>query len=74
MCLAIPAQIVEIKQDNRASVSIGGVIKEISLSLLDEAVVMGDFVIMHVGFALAKLDEVQAQKTLADFAKMLEEK
>jgi hydrogenase expression/formation protein HypC len=73
MCLAIPAQITELKENNAATVNVGGVYKEISLALLPEKVIVGDFVIMHVGFALSKLDKEVAKKTLADFQEMLKD-
>ena len=65
MCLAMPAQIVSIEEDN-ATVSLGGVKKSINLSLVDD-VVVGDYVIIHVGYALSKLDQQEAEKTLKDF-------
>lgn len=71
MCLAIPAQIVELLPNHRATVNVGGVHKEISLALLAQTVAVDDFVIIHVGFALNKLDEEDAQKTLRDFSTML---
>jgi len=64
MCLAIPARIEKILGNNRALAHLGGVSREISTCLLDD-VVVGDYVILHVGFALTKLNEVEAQKTLA---------
>ncbi|WP_119343083.1 HypC/HybG/HupF family hydrogenase formation chaperone [Facilibium subflavum] len=73
MCLAIPAQVISLLADQRALVDIGGVQKEISLQLLAEPLDVGEFVIVHVGFALSKLDEFQAKKTLDDFKIMLEE-
>ncbi|HQT26019.1 MAG TPA: HypC/HybG/HupF family hydrogenase formation chaperone [Burkholderiales bacterium] len=69
MCLAIPAQIVILLEDSRAIVELGGVRKEISLELLDEAKV-GDYVIVHVGYALSRLDEEEAMKTIALFTEM----
>lgn len=74
MCLAIPAQITELLEDNRATVNIGGVFKEISLALLKDKVEVGDFVIMHVGFALSRLDQDDAEKTLGYFKEVLGEK
>lgn len=71
MCLAIPAKIIELKEDNKAMVNVGGVHKEISLAIMPEKVDVGDFVIMHVGFALSKLDQEVARQTLADFEEML---
>ncbi len=66
MCLAIPARIVEKLQGDAARVDLGGVRKEISLALVDGAEV-GDYVIVHVGYALSKLDPDEAAKTLALF-------
>lgn len=68
MCLAIPARIVEIDGD-QGVVDMGGVRKEISLALVD-GVALGDYVIVHVGYALNKLDPEEAAKTLALFAEM----
>lgn len=69
MCLAMPAQIIEFLSNERAMVNLGGVSKEISVSLLDE-ISLGDYVIIHVGYALTRLDEIEAKKTLALFAEM----
>jgi hydrogenase expression/formation protein HypC len=68
MCLAIPAEVVSIDHDHEtAIVSLGGVKKTISLTLLDE-VAIGDYVLIHVGYALNKIDPVEARKTLEMFA------
>ena len=67
MCLAIPALITAKLDNNLAHVDMGGVGKEISLALLDDCAV-GDWVIVHVGYALHKLDPSEAEKTLALFA------
>jgi hydrogenase expression/formation protein HypC len=67
MCLAIPARIVELLEGDACRVELGGVRKEISLALVDGAEV-GDYVIVHVGFALSKLDPEEAARTLALFA------
>ncbi|TVO59363.1 HypC/HybG/HupF family hydrogenase formation chaperone [Denitromonas halophila] len=66
MCLAIPARIVEKLDGDAARVDLGGVRKEISLALVDGAEV-GDYVIVHVGYALSRLDPEEAAKTLALF-------
>ncbi|KAA3649200.1 MAG: HypC/HybG/HupF family hydrogenase formation chaperone [Proteobacteria bacterium] len=66
MCLAIPARIVEKLDGGAARVDLGGVRKEISLALVDDAGI-GDYVIVHVGYALSKLDPEEAAKTLALF-------
>ena len=69
MCLAIPAQVVELRDGDNAVVDLAGVRKEISLSLV-ENVALGDYVIVHVGYALNKLDPEEAAKTLALFAEL----
>ena len=66
MCLAIPARVAEILQGDCAIVDLGGVRKEISLALV-ENVKVGDYVIVHVGHALQKLDVEEAEQTLALF-------
>ena len=69
MCLAIPAQVVELREGDNAMVDLAGVRKEISLALVDN-VAVGDYVIVHVGYALNKLDPEEAAKTLARFAEL----
>ena len=69
MCLAIPARIEELTTPGNAVVNLGGVRKEISLALVDDAVI-GDYVIVHVGYALQKLDQEEAERTLELFAEM----
>ena len=66
MCLAIPGQIQTIKEVElrHGMVSFGGITKEICLALVPEARV-GDYVIVHVGFAISKVDEQAAQQTLS---------
>jgi hydrogenase expression/formation protein HypC len=67
MCLAIPARIVELLEGEAARVDLGGVRKEISLALVEGAQV-GDYVIVHVGYALSLLNVEEAERTLALFA------
>ena len=67
MCLAIPARVVELLAPDSAVVDVGGVQKRISLALVD-GVACGDYVIVHVGYALARLDAEEAQRTLETFA------
>ena len=69
MCLAIPARIEELSAGDSAVVELGGVRKEISLALV-EGIEVGDYVIVHVGYALKKLDPQEAQRTLALFAEI----
>ncbi|MDZ7261048.1 MAG: HypC/HybG/HupF family hydrogenase formation chaperone [candidate division KSB1 bacterium] len=62
MCLCVPAQIVEIK-DNLAKVTISGVTREASL-LLAEDVKVGDYILLHAGYAISKVNEKEAQEQL----------
>jgi hydrogenase expression/formation protein HypC len=64
MCLALPARITEIHDDDTATVTLGGVRKQVSLALIEDATV-DDYVIVHVGYALSKLDPAEAERTLA---------
>jgi hydrogenase expression/formation protein HypC len=65
MCLALPAEIVSIDSNREmAMVALGPVKKQISIALLEE-VSVGDFVLVHVGFALHKLSPEEAIRTLA---------
>jgi hydrogenase expression/formation protein HypC len=61
MCIAIPAEVVELKGDNVAVVDYGDLRQEIRLDLVDAKV--GDFVLVHVGFAIQKLSREEALET-----------
>lgn len=63
MCLAIPAEVTKLLPDDMAVVSIDGVSKEISVALIENLAV-GDYVIIHVGYALTKIDPEEALRTL----------
>jgi hydrogenase expression/formation protein HypC len=66
MCLAIPGRIVEVNEDGlmrMGRVDFGGVTREICLAYVPEAQI-GDYVIVHVGFAISQLDEDEAQETI----------
>ena len=67
MCLAIPALVTKILPEQMAVISLDGVTKTISTMLVDD-LAPGDYVIVHVGHALAKLDPVEAERTLAMLA------
>jgi len=69
MCLAIPSLVVELLPNDMARIDLDGVRKDISLSLV-EGVAVGDYVIVHVGFALQRLDPDEAAETLAMFAEL----
>lgn len=65
MCLGVPGQVVEVTGDDpllrTGKVSFGGIVREVSLAYVPEAAV-GDYVIVHVGFAISRLDEGEAKK------------
>jgi hydrogenase expression/formation protein HypC len=65
MCLAIPGKIVEIvdAENQIAKVEVGGVRRNINIGMLDETRI-GDYVLIHVGFAMSKIDEQEAAETL----------
>ena len=67
MCLAIPVQIESVLDNDLATVNLGGVTTQISIALIDD-VKPGEYVILHVGYALNKLDQDEAEATLALFA------
>ena len=69
MCLAIPVKVVELLDGDQAVVDVGGVRKAISLALVD-GIGVGDYVILHVGYAIQKLDPEEAEKTLALYAEL----
>jgi len=69
MCLAIPARVVELRENDLALVDLGGIRKEISLALVSGANV-GDYVIVHVGYALGLIDPEEAQRTLEMFGEL----
>ena len=69
MCLAIPGQVLEVvdEQNRLARVDVGGVVRNVNISLLDgggDGASPGDWVLIHVGFAMSKVDEEEAQATL----------
>lgn len=70
MCLAIPAKVVKI-EGKSATVEIGGVSKQINIELIDK-VKLGDYLIVHAGFAIQKLDEKEANITLSILKEMNE--
>jgi hydrogenase expression/formation protein HypC len=75
MCLAVPGQILSIEEADElrrnGRVSFGGVVKQVNLAYVPEARV-GDYVVVHVGFALSVVDEEEAQSTL-DYLRQMDE-
>ncbi len=71
MCLAVPARVEALHDFDQATVEVGGVRSQVSLSLID-GVEVGDFVIVHVGHAITRLDVEEAEKSLALFRELAE--
>jgi|LakMenE01Jun11ns_1017448.scaffolds.fasta_scaffold9871609_2 hydrogenase expression/formation protein HypC len=72
MCLAVPGQVESIHDDGgvrMGRVNFGGVVKEVCLAYLPDLAV-GDYTIVHVGFALSRIDEASARDTLRTFAEL----
>ena len=65
MCLAVPGKIVAVTSADEAQADLGGIQKTINVSLIENPQ-PGDWVVVHVGFALQKIDEQEAQKTLRE--------
>lgn len=70
MCLGIPGKVTEIEK-NMAKVEVGGLLREVALDLCPE-VSIGDYVLIHAGFAIQRLDEEEARETL-DLLKQIAE-
>lgn len=64
MCLSIPSKVVEIDENNMAIVDTMGVRRQVTLDLIDEKVEVGEYVLIHVGFALNKISQEEAQLSL----------
>jgi hydrogenase expression/formation protein HypC len=71
MCLAVPARVEALHEHDQATVEVGGVRSQVSLAFLD-GVEVGDYVIVHVGHAITRLDVEEAEKSLALFRELAE--
>ena len=72
MCLAIPSKIIEI-EDFRAVVDVYGARREINIMLMPDEVNIGDFVLVHAGFAIQRVDEDAAEEALRVISSIMEE-
>lgn len=71
MCLSVPSKVVEIHAGEMATVDTMGVQRQVSLALMPEAVQLGDYVLIHVGFAMNKIDEADAMESLSLYQEMI---
>ena len=72
MCLSIPSRIVDIDENNNATVETLGVLRKVSLDLIDEEAHTGEYVLIHVGFAMSKISEAEAKESLALYEEIAE--
>ncbi|WP_297810359.1 HypC/HybG/HupF family hydrogenase formation chaperone [uncultured Helicobacter sp.] len=72
MCLAIPSKIIAINTtDNTATLDTLGVMREASLDLMNDEVNVGDYVLLHIGYVMGKIDEEQAKLSLETYAEII---
>ncbi len=72
MCLAIPSRVIKIDENNMAEVDTLGVKRTVSLDLMPEPVKEGDYVLIHVGYAMGKIDEKEALESIEVYKKLAE--
>ena len=71
MCLSIPSKVVEILPDNYAIVDTMGVKRKVSLDLMPEPVEIGDYVLIHVGYAMTKMSEEDALESIKVYEEII---
>jgi hydrogenase expression/formation protein HypC len=71
MCLSIPSKVVSLNPDNMATVDTLGVQREVSLDLLSEPIGIGDYVLIHIGYAINKIDEEDALASIETFKEII---
>lgn len=72
MCLSIPSEIIEIDELNNALVQTLGVRRKVNLDLIDEKLEIGDFVLIHVGVAMEKIDKISALESIKLYKEIVE--
>lgn len=73
MCLSIPSKVIEIDENNVATVKTLGVTRKVSLDLISEEVKVGEYVLIHVGYAMQKIDTQFALESLEVYQKIAED-
>ncbi len=71
MCLSIPSKVVSLDADNMATVDTLGVQRQVSLDLMPEPVTIGDYVLIHIGYAINKIDEEDALLSIETFKEII---
>ncbi|MCL1065613.1 HypC/HybG/HupF family hydrogenase formation chaperone [Shewanella olleyana] len=72
MCLSVPSQVTEIHDDASVTVDTLGVKRRVSSHLMTEPLAIGDFVLIHIGFVMNKIDEVEANLSLELYKEIIE--
>lgn len=72
MCLSIPSKVVEIDENNVATVDTLGVKRKVTLDLISEPVMVGDYVLIHVGFAMNKISKEEAEESIRIYDEIVE--
>ena len=72
MCLAIPSKVIDIDENNIAEVDTLGVKRKVSLDLIAEPVEVGEYVLIHVGYAMSKIDEKSALESIEVYKQLAE--
>lgn len=71
MCLSVPSKVVKIDENNMATVEAMGVTRHVTLDLMPEEVEVGDYILIHVGVAMGKVDEESAKESIALYEEMI---
>lgn len=71
MCLSVPSKVVKIDENNMATVEAMGVTRHVTLDLMPEKVEVGDYILIHVGVAMGKVDEESAKESIALYEEMI---
>jgi hydrogenase expression/formation protein HypC len=72
MCLSIPSKVVEIDENNVATVDTMGVRRQVTLDLIDEPVKVGEYVLIHVGYAMGKISEAEALESIKAYEEIVQ--
>jgi hydrogenase expression/formation protein HypC len=72
MCLSIPSKVVEIDENNMATVDTMGVRRQVTLDLIDEPVEVGEYILIHVGYAMGKISEAEALESIKIYEEIVQ--
>lgn len=72
MCLSVPSKVVKIDENNMATVEAMGVTRVVTLDLMPEEVNVGDYILIHVGYAMGKIDEESAKESIKTYEELIE--